>query len=244
MKPLIAFSCNHNPVYHPDGYYVLGPHFYVYSDYIRPIAELGGAPCIIPVLQNEDYYRDSLRNAQGLVLVGGVDVNPFLFDQKIEKGLRKVSPDMDYGEIEMIKIALEMDIPILAICRGIQILNLVIGGTIHQDIADSVPNVSKHYTEFPPNTFAHWVTVERDSKLFGIVKETKIPVNSAHHQAVNKPGGRAVVVAHADDGIIEAIEIPDRKWVLGVQWHPEQIWRQSKIHTEIFKAFLDACKTA
>jgi len=122
MKPQIAFSCCHNPTVHQDGWEVLGPHFYVYSDYIRPIVELGGAPLIIPVLRDEDYYRDSMRNAQGLVLVGGGDINPFLFSRNVEKNIGKVNPDMDYGEMEMAKIALEMNIPILAICRGIQLL--------------------------------------------------------------------------------------------------------------------------
>ena len=91
MRPQIVFSCNHNPVYHPRGYNYLGPHFYLYSDYVKPVAELGGAPLIIPCLLDQDYYRDTLRNAQGLVLVGGGDVNPFLFNESISHGLKQIN---------------------------------------------------------------------------------------------------------------------------------------------------------
>lgn len=241
MKPQIAFSCCHNPTVHPDGWEVLGPHFYVYSDYVRPIVELGGAPCIIPVLRDEDYYHDSMRNSQGLVLVGGGDVNPFLFGRNVEKNIGPVHPDMDFGEMEMVKIALEMNIPILAICRGIQLLNIVAGGTIHQHIPDNVPDAFNHSTHFPPGTLAHWVNVDTNSLLYRIVEKEKISVNSNHHQAVSKVGQGTVVCGRADDNVIEAIEMPQKKWVLGVQWHPEIIWRQNEDQKKIFEAFVKAC---
>lgn len=241
MRPQIALSCNHNPVYHPDGYLHLGPHFYLYSDYVRPISELGGAPLIIPCLADHHYYHDCMRNINGLILVGGVDVNPFSFNEKIAHGLGKISHDMDFGEFELTKIALEMDIPILAICRGIQVLNIVTGGGVYQHLPDDMPDAMKHNTDFPPPALAHWVNVVQDSLLFSIVEKTRIAVNSTHHQAVANVGQGAIVTARAEDGVIEAIEMPDKKWVLGVQWHPEQIWRQHDEHKRIFKAFIDAC---
>jgi putative glutamine amidotransferase len=241
MRPQIVFSSNHNPTYHPEGYDITGPHIYIYSDYIRAIAEQGGAPLIIPCLMDYDYYRDSMRNARGLVLVGGMDVNPFMYNEKIEQGLKKISPDMDYGEYEIAKIALEMNIPILAICRGIQLLNVVLGGKLHQHLPDNVPDAMKHDTNFPPTALAHWINVVHDSLLYRIIEKARISVNSTHHQAIASVGQGAIVTARSEDGVIEAIEMPHKKWVLGVQWHPERIWRRNEDHMKLFTAFIEAC---
>ncbi|MFH1514292.1 MAG: gamma-glutamyl-gamma-aminobutyrate hydrolase family protein [bacterium] len=242
MKPQIAFSCNHNPVYDKDGWEVLGPHFYIYSSYIKPIVELGGAPLIVPVMQNKDYYADALRDIKGLILVGGGDVNPFIFGRPVEHKIGKVNPDMDYGEIEMTKVALEMNIPILAICRGIQVLNVVAGGTLHQHLPKDIPDCFNHSTKFPPDTLAHWVKVDPNSLLFRILEIERISTNSNHHQAVSKIGQGVMVCGRTDDGVIEAIEMPQKKWVLGVQWHPEILWESHDDHRRIFQAFVKACE--
>jgi len=241
MKPLIAISSSYDPTHSQHGYETMGPHFYIYADYVRPIVELGGAPVIIPVLRDTDYYRDSMLNASGLLLIGGIDVNPFLFGHKVEKGCGKVDPDKDFGEIEMFKIALEMDIPILAICRGIQLMNLAKGGTLHQDIADDIPEAFKHNPGFPPGTFCHHVNVETDSLLYSIVKTKRFAVDSSHHQAVDKIGDGCAISARSDDGVIEALEIQSKRWVIGVQWHPERVWRYGIEHKMLFESFVKAC---
>ena len=220
----------------------MGPHLYIYSDYVRPIAELGGAPVIIPVLRDSDYYVDSLSHADGLVLIGGVDVNPYLFGQTVERGFGHVDPDKDFGEIEMTRIALKMNIPILAICRGIQLLNMVMGGTIHQHIPDDIPNAYKHNPGFPPGTLSHDVSVVKGSLLHKITGSEKIAVDSSHHQAVDKVGNDLFISARSGDGVIETLEMPSKRWVLAVQWHPERIWRSTKEHRQIFEAFIDACR--
>lgn len=219
----------------------MGPHFYIYGDYVRPIVELGAAPVIIPVLRDSDFYADSISRVDGLMLIGGVDVNPFLFGGSVEKGFGHCDPEKDFGEIEMTRAALERDIPILGICRGIQLLNLIRGGTIHQHIPDDIPNAFKHNPGFPPGTFSHHVTVEKGSLLHKITGKEKIAVDSSHHQAVDSSGDGLVISARSSDGVIEALEMPSRSFVLGVQWHPERIWRLAAEHRLIFEAFIKAC---
>ena len=241
MKPLIALSSSYDPTHSPHGYETSGPHFYIYADYVRPIVELGAAPIIIPVLKDVDFYRDAISRVSGLMLIGGVDVNPFLFGQKVEHGFGKVDPEKDFGEIEMTKIALDLNIPILAICRGIQLVNLLQGGTLHQHIPDDIPNSLKHNAAFPPGTFSHRVKIEKNSLLYSIVKSEHIDVDSSHHQAVDKIGDGLVVTARAEDGVIEALEMPSKKWILAVQWHPERIWCSAIEHRMIFESFINAC---
>jgi putative glutamine amidotransferase len=142
----------------------------------------------------------------------------------------------------MIKIALERDIPIFGICRGVQLLNMVLGGTIHQHIPHDIKNAIKHNPGFPPGTFSHNVQVEKGTLLHRIVGKDEIAVDSSHHQAVDKPCKGSVISARASDTVIEALEIPSKKFVLGVQWHPERVWRIGEAHRLLFNSFIDACR--
>ena len=242
MKPVIAISSSYDPTHSQHGYESMGPHLYIYADYIRPIVELGAAPMIIPVLRDTDFYSDVIARVDGLLLIGGVDVNPFLFGGTVEKGFGHCDPDKDYGEIEMTTAALERDIPIFGICRGIQLLNLILGGTIHQDISDDIPNAIKHNPGFPPGTFSHNVIVEKGSLLHKIVGTEKFAVDSSHHQSVDSPANGCLITARSTDGVIEALEMPSKRFLLGVQWHPERVWRLGIEHRLIFEAFIKACK--
>jgi putative glutamine amidotransferase len=162
-----------------------------------------------------------------------------------------VAPERDEFEIGLVRAARARGLPIFAICRGIQVLNVACGGTLVQDIPTQVENALDHALKVPPHTsfeYAHDVWVENDSLLARLMQERlsgsdSCAVNSRHHQAVKElaPGFR--VVATAPDGIVEAIEDPHARFCLGVQWHPENFWRTGEFRC-LFEAFVEACRRA
>lgn len=182
----------------------------------------------------------------GLVLTGGADVDPARYGEARHPSVRNLSPERDEFEIRLIHRAVEADMPILAICRGIQVLNVAFGGTLIQDIPSQVPGALDHYVEEPRYALAHDVWISRGSQLSAIMRERldpdeACPVNSRHHQAVGRVAEGFEVSATAPDGVIEAIERPRSRFCIGVQWHPENFWRTGEFRP-LFEAFLAACR--
>lgn len=210
-------------------------------DYEEAIRRAGGDPHVVGA--GTPSPADVLQDVQGVLLTGGGDVDPALYGEAPHGTLDRAEAGRDAFEIDLVRRALEANLPVLAICRGIQLLNVARGGTLIQDIADQVPNAVGHRVPEPSFAIAHDVWVTSDSLLERIMRERldgdTCAVNSRHHQAVKALGAGLVATATAPDGIIEAIEDPSRRFCLGVQWHPENFYRTGEFR-ELFEAFVNA----
>jgi putative glutamine amidotransferase len=191
-----------------------------------------------------------LRRASGIVLCGGGDIEPVLLglNENPHPKVSGIDKQRDILEKEATLIALERNIPILAICRGMQVLNWVLGGEIIQDIDDLFPpeGKPKYHQQADKNIHprfpTHQVVLEKDSLIRSILKTERILVNSTHHQAVGRPGKGLVITGKALDGVAEVIEMPGKKFVLGVQFHPERMWQEERSARSIFKYFASRVK--
>lgn len=193
--------------------------------YYRSVMEAGGIPVVIPPCEDERVLAGILDHIDGLVLSGGADLNPLLVGEEPVPALGGVCPARDMSELLLIRMAYDRQVPMLGICRGIQMLACALGGTVWQDLATqyNTPNLIKHCQNMPRHVASHQVKVEPGSRLDGILKceGQPVAVNSFHHQAVRDCGLRLRVCATACDGVIEAVESAEHKSILGVQWHPE-----------------------
>jgi putative glutamine amidotransferase len=188
----------------------------------------------------------SLKDLDGVLLTGGGDVDPAHY--KAEPHPKTEPPDAarDSFELELVRLALEGDVPILGVCRGLQVMNVAAGGTLIQDIASEVNHPLGHHIESPLYAIAHEVWVARDSALAATMKEELgdgevLQVNSRHHQAIKQVAPGFNMSATAPDGVIEAIERPASRFCVAVQWHPENFWRTGEFRA-LFEEFVKACE--
>jgi putative glutamine amidotransferase len=212
-------------------------------DYEASIRRAGGDVRVVDY--NVDVPADVIASVNGLVLTGGGDVLPSLYGAEAHPRFDGGEPGRDECEIELVRRAMAADLPVLAICRGLQVLNVARGGTLVQDIPDEIGMTVTHRVPSPRDSIAHTVAVESGSLLERLMAERfsagkPWPVNSRHHQSVKVRGEGLVVSATAPDGVIEAIEDPRRRFVLGVQWHPENFWRTGDF-LALFEGFVRAC---
>lgn len=214
---------------------------YVSRDYIRAIEEAGGLPIVIPVYRDRDLSARYLRLMDGLLLAGGVDLSPHFFGEEPHPRLGSIDIERDEVEMELTRLALELDLPILAICRGIQVLNVAAGGTLYQDISQLDRDVLKHRQSAVGWYGSHSIEIVEGTLLHRIVGKRHMRVNSSHHQAVKDPAEGFRISARAPDGVVEAIESQRHRFILGVQFHPEKMWERSPEAAALFKAFVAAC---
>lgn len=211
---------------------------YVNSDYVESVLKGGGVPIILPVSSNEDVIESQIQNIDGLIISGGYDVNPLLYGEEPSQKLGITYPKIDDYYIKAVSIALKLKKPILGICKGMQLLNIVYGGTLYQDLSYNEESFIKHRQDTNPQEGTHTIEVFNESKLYKIVGKS-VNGNSFHHQAVKDLGKGLKVSAKAKDGVIEAIESEDDYFVLGVQWHPELMTNNSEIMVKIFKKLVE-----
>jgi putative glutamine amidotransferase len=207
--------------------------------YLRCIQRAKGIPWLIPSIEKN--IGEYLANLDGIVLSGGVDVDPLYFNQEPLVGMGEITPGRDNFEIKLVKAAVTLNIPILAICRGVQVLNIALGGKIYQDINSQLPNVNKHMQDAPKWYPTHSIKVKQDTILAKILKKEVDRVNSFHHQAVSNLADGIVAAAFSPDGIVEAITMPNKKFVLGVQWHPECMAERYVEQQNIFNELVKTC---
>jgi putative glutamine amidotransferase len=214
------------------------------EDYKQAVLHAGGSPRILEPSGGVD---DVLAGLDGLLLTGGDDVAPSRYGEAAHASTVVAEPGRDDFEIALVRSARARQLPIFAICRGVQVLNVACGGTLVQDIPSQVPGALQHVLAVPPHqsfSLAHEIWIEKDSLLSRLMRERlneadTCEVNSRHHQAVNAVAAGFRVVATAPDGVIEAIEDPGERFCLGVQWHPENFWRTGEFRP-LFEGFLDA----
>lgn len=203
------------------------------------------------VVSHAESIAEALKGATGVLLTGGDDVAPAHYGEDRHPSVSEVPPERDEFELALVNAARKQKLPILAICRGLQVLNVACGGTLIQDIPSQLPGASEHRFKVPPHQpfeLAHEIWVEKDSLLAKLMRERlvggdSLEVNSRHHQAVKTlaPGFRSV--ATAPDGVIEAIEDPAMPFCLGVQWHPENFWRTGEFRA-LFEGFAAAASSS
>ncbi len=212
----------------------------VAADYIRAIERNGGLPILIPNVKNMEDMSLVLDKLDGLLLSGGHDVNPRTYKERNSGKAGNFDNIRDHQEIFMTEYALEKDIPILGICRGLQVLNVTLGGTIHQNLP-SAGFFAHSMSNSLRNEPSHSLKILEDSPLYEIFKRDEIWTNSYHHQGINELGKGLKVAALSEEGLIESVYLDGKKFALGVQWHPEMMYDNEEMNL-IFKKFINACK--
>jgi putative glutamine amidotransferase len=212
-------------------------------DYEEAVRRAGGD---VRILNYEtDRPADVVNQVDGILLPGGDDVLPSLYGEDPHSTFDAAEPGRDAYELELATRAGEADLPLFAICRGVQVLNVARGGTLVQDIPSELPDAIPHEVRDTPFTIAHDVWVSEGTLLHTLLRERidgdACPVNSRHHQAVQKVGSGLVVSATAPDGVIEAVEDPSKRFCVGVQWHPENFYRTGEFRA-LFEAFIAAAQ--
>ena len=212
-------------------------------DYEESVRRAGGDVRVLDRMT--DRPSDVVAGVHGVLLTGGGDVQPSIYGTSAHPTFDPAEPGRDEYEIELVRRALDADLPLFAICRGIQVLNVAKGGTLIQDIPDEVGTTVEHRVKEPRFAIAHDIWLTSDSLLEQTLRERlenadSCAVNSRHHQAPKDVGEGLAVTATAPDGVIEALEDPSRRFCLGVQWHPENFWRTGEFRA-LFEAFVQAC---
>ncbi len=212
--------------------------------YIQAIQLAGGVPLVIPTGLTPSEFVSCRQVFDGFLLTGGGDIAIERFDGEPNPRISDVDPDRDRLEIEVTKFALEENRPLFGICRGIQVINVAMGGSLYTDIGTQRENSIKHdwYPNVARNYEAHSVKIVENSKVYQIINGDEINVNSLHHQAIKELGQHLSPTAYAPDGIIEAVESPKHHFFLGVQWHPEWMLSSPSM-VNIFKQFVSSAKT-
>jgi len=220
------------------------PIFAQNRTYVEAVTTAGGAPVLIPLNLDEGALRAIYEQLDGLLLAGGEDLHPKHYGEAVHEKCGQSDEARDAVELTLAGWALAEGLPILAICRGIQVLNVATGGTLYQDIASQVPGSLKHdcWPDYARNYLAHQVTVNGDSRLAAIMGQSRVGVNSTHHQAVKDLAPSFRVVSRATDGLIEAIEGHDHPFALGVQWHPEELVEDAPPMRRLFEEFVSAAR--
>lgn len=214
------------------------------EDYYEAIIQCGAIPLLLPVTDNKSILDEYLDICSGFVFCGGPDVDAAYFGQENMPYSKEISPVRDSMEIFLAKEAIVLDKPVLGICRGIQVINIAAGGNIFQDIyAENSSGLSlvKHTQEAPRWFPTHDIHIYKNTLLYDIYKKESLRVNSFHHQAVSTVAPEFTVNACSRDGIIEAVNHKNKKFVLGVQWHPENLWRKDNTHLKLFERLVSVC---
>lgn len=214
---------------------------YVNAAYLRAVQEAGGVPVLLPPQLDTDARTELWSRVAGLVLTGGGDIDPGRFGETAHAALSDVSPARDELELALVDSALGARVPLFAICRGVQVLNVALGGTLWQDIPSDLPTALVHTQKEPRHQPSHPVSATRQTRLADVLGAHEVRVNSMHHQAIRTLGRGLRDVAHAPDGVVEALELPAAPaLVLGVQWHPEELAPHDPAAANLFRALVDA----
>jgi putative glutamine amidotransferase len=212
------------------------------TDYAAAVAAAGGLA--LPLVHDLDRAEALLALCDGLVVTGGAfDVPPELYGEARRPGCGPARPERTAFELALLRLALARDLPLLGVCGGMQLLAVACGGSLHQDLAADL-GLGGHEQPPPKDLPSHPVAVEPGSRLAALVGADPLPVNSTHHQAVRTPGRGVFVSARAPDGVIEAIELPGRRFALGVQWHPEAAARHEPRHAALYGGLVAASRKA
>ena len=219
---------------------------YTPTSYTKAIIEAGGLPVMLNVTRDDAQIAEYAELVDGVLFSGGDDVDPAVYGEEQIWGCGGIVPVRDEFEIKLLRTLLEKhpEKPILGICRGTQVLNVAMGGTLYQDLKSQVEGCIRHQQQQLSRYGSHAAMIDEHSKLHEIYGSTKVMVNSFHHQAVKDIGKELIITARASDGVVEGFEKPDHPYFVAVQWHPERLVEHEHHpeHKPLFKSFVDACK--
>lgn len=216
--------------------------YWLVPGYMQGIIEAGGTPVMLPLTDNIHILNQIAQKCDGFLLTGGQDVSPSLYGENDMPKCGECSVERDNMETMLIKRAIELNKPILGICRGIQILNFVLGGTLYQDLPTQIHSSLEHHQKPPYDKPVHDVEIIKDTPLYSVLEKDILPVNSYHHQAIKDLSDKLLPMAKAPDGLIEAVYMPNKKFVWGVQWHPEFSYISDNDSKMIFAEFVRQSK--
>jgi putative glutamine amidotransferase len=241
MKPIIGITAEREST-RPDqpGFKFQG----MLTAYLEAIHEAGGLPILIPLTLSEEDLNELQPRLDGVLIPGGGDLDPALYRADLHPVTKNMDADRDRLELNLTRQAVVQGRPFFGICRGLQVFNVALGGTLYQDLPSEQPSPITHsypWREFPPDRIAHTVKIEEESLLARCVAEGPlVEVNSSHHQAVKDLAPGLEITARAPDGVVEALELPTHPFALAVQWHPEHL-RQPEMR-RLFEHFIAAAK--
>ena len=241
MPPLIGITAS---IDHRGSAY--GEVYFITRRYVDAIQQAGGVPLIVPHNLNEASLRLVFEKLDGVLLSGGGDIDPAIYGEEIHPATCDIEADRDRVELALARWVVEKEKPFLAICRGIQVLNVALGGSLVQDIPAQMPDALEHSfdRDVVPREFnAHPVKVAPGSHLERLLQMDVAQVNSWHHQAIRRAGARLQITALAPDGVIEAVEVPGHRFGIGVQWHPEWLFTRQPEMMRLFAGLVQAAST-
>lgn len=211
--------------------------------YFEGIEQAGGIPLMLPLTKDEATLEQILLKCNGLLITGGQDVGPELYgcaDKEAIKLVGETSPDRDIEERMLLKLAMAQDMPVLGICRGIQVINALLGGTLWQDLPTQNPSDVNHHGTAPYDKPVHTVQILPNTPLADYLGARELPVNSYHHQAVKTLAPKLEAMAKSSDGLVEALWHTEKRFLWAVQWHPEFAFKTDDASRQIFSALIDA----
>lgn len=208
--------------------------------YMNGIEAAGGAPIMLPLTDSEEVIKRAAELCDGLLLTGGQDVSPDVYDRERLSCCGELCPARDREEALLLDLFLKNDLPVLGICRGIQFLNAHLGGTLYQDLKTQYGDTVEHRMSPPYDRSIHTVSLVKGTPLHSLLGTDEISVNSYHHQAVKRLAKPLCESALSCDGLIEGVFMPDKKFVWAIQWHPEFSYKKDDTSIKILKAFVDA----
>ena len=231
-KPIIALT----PLWdkNMDSYWMLP----CYMDFI---IKSGGIPVMLSFTDDEMSVKEIADRFDGFLFTGGEDIATSYYNQEKLEQCGEPCVQRDSLEFALFKEVIKTDKPVMGICRGMQFLNVALGGTLYQDLPTQRPSTTNHKQPKPRDAFTHGVTVAKDTPLYDIVGTESLMVNTFHHQAVDKLADSLKVCAVAEDGLVEAFYAPEKAFLMGFQWHPEMLFTHAPNNLKIGKAFVSAC---
>lgn len=208
--------------------------------YLKALSQAGACPVIIPPGMAEEMLNDLFSRLDGVLFTGGGDIHPGAYDEPSHPEIKEIDQDRDETEFTLLENSLQIGLPFLGICRGLQVVNVGLGGTLYADIASQHSQALKHdyYPNWARNHLAHEVQVDTKSRLMKILGDHQHMVNSLHHQAVRQLAPGLIASAHSPDGLVEALELTDHPFGIAVQWHPEWLTEQTAMRA-LFRAFVE-----
>lgn len=242
VKPIIGITPDYNPGNRED----MGgkePTYFLRARYLQAIQDAGGVPIVLPLVRGLTKQEFLLQRLDGLLVTGsGSDLAPELYGERQRHPFRRMSEERAQLELGLSKLAFRHGLPTLGICGGMQSMNVALGGTLIQDIPSQMATKIQHRPTKSATKTAHLIHIEPNSLLRRIAKKPSILVNSSHHQSVKSVPSSFQTSAVAPDGVIEAIESSTHPFWLGVQWHPEYLYRQDVIQKRIFSTLIKAAR--
>lgn len=231
-KPMIAIV----PLYdeYKESYWML-------PGYMKGIEMVGGLPVMLPLTHDKQILQQIVDTFDGFLFTGGHDLSPLLYNEEQIKECGLPCLERDKMEVELLKTVIQNDKPTLGICRGIQLFNVVYGGTLYQDLPSQKPTYVEHHQTPPYDQPIHQVQLLKDTPIYHLLKKEEISVNSYHHQAIKELSSLFEVMAYSEDHLIEGIYHPYKKFVWAVQWHPEFLYLKDSNSQKILKAFVESC---